>query len=96
MKYDFDISEGISICVFADVCQRRDTYEGLKEKQAATPSVSGTFLPYFISKLKTCFIIYCLLVSQVLHVRKIAYHSFLKQKTCLSTHSIAPEVLGFI
>lgn len=29
--------------MFADVCERRHAHEGLKEEQAATPSVSGTF-----------------------------------------------------
>lgn len=43
--------------MFADVCQRGHTHEGLKEKQAATPSVSGTFLSLCFNQIqiKTCF-----------------------------------------
>lgn len=77
--------------MFADVCQRRHTHEGLKEKQAATPSVSGTFFPlHFIHIQQKTFLNHPLLSASFISTVSNKKHSL---QTWLSTKNIAPKNL---
>lgn len=68
--------------MFADVCERRHTHEGLKEEQAATPSVSGTFSSSFYSHSAKTFLNHPLLSAGFISTVSDEKDSL---QTCLST-----------